>query len=217
LEVTALETQVFSGKFLFWGNQPSLDFVNTEVVMDGGQRSLIMTFDDLLDWLVAANLLDAAMAADARTHWDATDEGREVLTQALAFRAALRQMAGEIVENKPVADSTLRAINQLLRLRQGYDQVIAEHGQYRKQFHFTPTQPAHLLIPIAESAGDLLCTAEFSLVKRCENPECILYFYDTTKNHARRWCSMAGCGNRHKQAAHYDRTRKQSRRAQNSP
>jgi predicted RNA-binding Zn ribbon-like protein len=33
----------------------------------------------------------------------------------------------------------------------------------------------------------------------------VLFFYDTTKNHARRWCSMAFCGNRHKVAAHYRR------------
>jgi predicted RNA-binding Zn ribbon-like protein len=35
----------------------------------------------------------------------------------------------------------------------------------------------------------------------------VLFFYDTTKNHARRWCSMAFCGNRHKVAAHYRRLR----------
>jgi predicted RNA-binding Zn ribbon-like protein len=32
-----------------------------------------------------------------------------------------------------------------------------------------------------------------------------LYFYDTTKNHTRRWCSMTGCGNRAKAAAFYER------------
>jgi predicted RNA-binding Zn ribbon-like protein len=26
----------------------------------------------------------------------------------------------------------------------------------------------------------------------------VLYFYDTTKNHRRQWCSAASCGNRHK-------------------
>jgi len=28
----------------------------------------------------------------------------------------------------------------------------------------------------------------------------VLYFYDTTKNHRRQWCSTAACGNRHKVA-----------------
>jgi predicted RNA-binding Zn ribbon-like protein len=29
-----------------------------------------------------------------------------------------------------------------------------------------------------------------------------MVFYDTTKNHQRRWCSMEICGNRHKAALH---------------
>jgi len=45
-------------------------------------------------------------------------------------------------------------------------------------------------------------------VKACQNPQCVLLFYDTTKNHARRWCSMAACGNRAKVAAHYQRARR---------
>ena len=61
------------------------------------------------------------------------------------------------------------------------------------------------LVLIAVAAADLLCHGDLSLVKKCDNPRCILYFYDTTKNHARRWCSMAGCGNRMKAAAHYRR------------
>ncbi|HEX8403835.1 MAG TPA: CGNR zinc finger domain-containing protein, partial [Duganella sp.] len=35
---------------------------------------------------------------------------------------------------------------------------------------------------------------------QCEHPECILWFYDRTKSHKRRWCSMALCGNRYKAA-----------------
>jgi predicted RNA-binding Zn ribbon-like protein len=39
----------------------------------------------------------------------------------------------------------------------------------------------------------------------------VLFFYDTTKNHARHWCSMTICGNRSKVAAHYRRLRGRSR------
>ncbi|MBH0192038.1 MAG: hypothetical protein HP492_09850 [Nitrospira sp.] len=59
----------------------------------------------------------------------------------------------------------------------------------------------------AEAAGNLLCRADFALIKKCGNPACILYFYDTTKNHTRNWCSMQVCGNRMKVAAHYWRNR----------
>ena len=54
----------------------------------------------------------------------------------------------------------------------------------------------------------VLCYADLALVKKCENPVCVLFFYDTSKNHSRRWCSMSVCGNRMKVAAHYQRLRK---------
>ncbi|MCI0410524.1 MAG: CGNR zinc finger domain-containing protein, partial [Acidobacteria bacterium] len=59
---------------------------------------------------------------------------------------------------------------------------------------------------------DLLSEGDLTLVRKCENPACILYFHDTTKNHARRWCSMRACGNRAKVAAHYRRRRREVRR-----
>lgn len=40
-------------------------------------------------------------------------------------------------------------------------------------------------------------------IKQCAHPHCVLFFYDTSKNGARRWHSMATCGNRVKAARHY--------------
>ena len=45
-------------------------------------------------------------------------------------------------------------------------------------------------------------------VRRCQNPGCVLWFYDTSRNGTRRWCSMAVCGNRAKARRHYDRARR---------
>jgi predicted RNA-binding Zn ribbon-like protein len=46
-----------------------------------------------------------------------------------------------------------------------------------------------------------LAEANLSYLHRCANTtSCRLYFYDTTKNHRRQWCSVATCGNRHKVA-----------------
>ena len=44
-------------------------------------------------------------------------------------------------------------------------------------------------------------------IRRCAGHGCILHFFDTSKNGTRRWCSMAGCGNRTKAARHYERRR----------
>lgn len=64
-----------------------------------------------------------------------------------------------------------------------------------------------ILAPVAEAAADLLATADFKLVKRCEDDTCVLWFSDRTKSHHRRWCSMEICGNRQKVAAYRRRHR----------
>lgn len=57
-----------------------------------------------------------------------------------------------------------------------------------------------LLGPVAEAAAQLFVEGDFALVRQCEHPDRILWCYDRTKSHKRRWCSMAQCGNRHKAA-----------------
>ncbi|MEU5878569.1 CGNR zinc finger domain-containing protein [Spirillospora sp. NPDC047279] len=44
-------------------------------------------------------------------------------------------------------------------------------------------------------------------IRECANPECVLWFYDVTKNGQRRWCSMEVCGNRAKAARFQQRHR----------
>jgi hypothetical protein len=43
--------------------------------------------------------------------------------------------------------------------------------------------------------------------KECGNPTCRSVFYDRSKNHSGRWCSMASCGNRAKVRAFRERER----------
>jgi predicted RNA-binding Zn ribbon-like protein len=62
--------------------------------------------------------------------------------------------------------------------------------------------PEALLLAIAETLARLLSNEDFEYVKACERPGCTLLFADHTRGHVRRWCSMALCGNREKQAAH---------------
>ena len=62
-----------------------------------------------------------------------------------------------------------------------------------------------LLAPVARSAAWLLEHGDPTLVRRCGGSGCVLLFYDTTKNHSRRWCSMEGCGSRAKAGAYYRR------------
>jgi len=65
--------------------------------------------------------------------------------------------------------------------------------------------PESLLLPIGEALARFVCEEDFARVKACEGHRCTLVFADHTRMQARRWCSMAICGNRAKQAAHRNR------------
>ncbi|HWP92512.1 MAG TPA: CGNR zinc finger domain-containing protein, partial [Thermodesulfobacteriota bacterium] len=114
-------------------------------------------------------------------------------------------MVDRIVKGKPVPQATIDEINKLLSRRAGCKQLSRTRQGFEERFHPETDEPVHLIVQIAEFASDLLCNVDFSLIKKCGNPVCVLYFYDTSKNHARRWCSMSICGNRMKVAAHYKR------------
>jgi predicted RNA-binding Zn ribbon-like protein len=193
--------------FLFVGNHLCLDFINTQMIVRGQRTDLLMEWTDLIAWLVRAKLLSAGEGKETVSRLGRA-EGEQLLNEARSFRAVLREMAERIVAGKPVARSTVEAINELHSRRPGYPQLIRTNGRFERRFHSETSGAARLLVPLAETASELLCAGDLSLVKKCRNDACILYFYDTTKNHARQWCSMGLCGNRIKVAAHYRRKKK---------
>jgi len=192
--------------FLFIANQPCLDFINTDLVMNGQPTDLLSSFQDLVAWLVQAGLLTEKDAA--RIEGEGGHDAMETLKQAKAFRSTMRNMAERLAARKPVPQAALALINQLLRHRIGYAQVTRRNGLFERRYEAGFEDANHVLGLLAEAASDLLCACDLSLVKQCHNPACVLFFYDTTKNHARHWCSMDLCGNRSKVAAHYRRHRK---------
>ena len=194
--------------FYFVGDRLWLDFVNTHV-MEGGQTvDLLGGFGDLAAWCVGARIIDAAQAQALVRRGGSRGEAEHAFRQAVGLRHKLRDMAHRLAEGRTdVRQSTLGGINDALRARAGELVVVRTKGTYETRFRPRYDEARHLLVPIAESAADLLSHGDLALVRKCQNPRCILYFYDTTKNHGRRWCSMTACGNRAKVAAHYRRTR----------
>lgn len=193
--------------FLFVGNHPCLDFINTQIVVRGKPVDLLRGFEDLLAWLVQAKFMDAMQRKEAMMYWDRAEQER-LFGEAVTFRQTLRRMAEHIVAGEQIPASTVTAINRVFSQCPGYSQVTHVSGHFERRVHFQDEQTPRLLISLAEAASDLLCSRDRSLIKKCRNISCILYFYDTTKNHARNWCSMQLCGNRMKVAAHYRKKQK---------
>ena len=198
-----------SRRFVFVANQLALDLVNTEVIDDGMRVDLLETADSLVQWLAEAGVLTGKDANRARERRAGRAAGERALARAKSFRSSLRAMAESIVDHGRVPAKAVEAINATLRETPVVVQVGKIKTGFERRLTAVDEEETNCLAPIADSAAWLLCEGDFGLIKRCGNPACILYFYDTTKNHARRWCSMDGCGNRMKAATHYRRVRSQ--------
>jgi predicted RNA-binding Zn ribbon-like protein len=193
--------------FLFVGNHACLDFINTSIVSEGEPVDLLAAFPNLIAWVTQAKLLTGEDAQTLERQGTQETAAVSVLEQVRGFRKTLREMVERMAAGRPVPLAAVAAINEHLRHRTGFSQVSGKGRHFEKVFREASQDGNRLLTVLAEQAGDLLTACDLALIKKCQNPACVLYFYDTTKNHARHWCSMSLCGNRSKVAAHYRRQR----------
>lgn len=183
----------------FVGEHAALDFLNSRAAPWGSTIEWIASGADLVAWLEQARLLPPAvaraMAERSGRELDRVAEDARGLRE--WFRGFVRAHAGRPLDPKVTGE--LRSLNRLLARDEGYRQL--EPGpRWRRERRWRTADT--LLQPLADAMGDLVCEADFRLVRRCEGPECTIWFLDTSKGHRRRWCSMAVCGNRVKAAAH---------------
>jgi predicted RNA-binding Zn ribbon-like protein len=192
--------------FLFVGNDDCLDFLNTLIVDRGQPVDLIQTFDDFLHWLVDAKMLDMAIAADLAERWRHTAEAIATLTEVRALRARLLAMVEGLSVGVPPSSDAIDALNAILQRRVGYEQIAPGDpaaGQWAIERRYAYREPHDLLAPVAHVAAILLTERDPGRIKMCENPACVLHYYDTSKNGSRRWCDTRTCGNRIRVAHHY--------------
>lgn len=192
--------------FSFLADHLSLDFVGTEFRRSGEHQDRLVSFEILRDWLKQAGLLASPEAVALAKHCPAKASER-ILSVARDLRKSIRSAAEAIIDGKPVPLGPIRAINNLLEKRDGHFQIERRSTQLERRFISEMSDPLALLAPLAESAADLVCNTNPALIRKCADESCDLLFYDSTKNHRRRWCSMSACGNRAKVAAHRARQR----------
>lgn len=190
-------------EFFQIANNLSLDFVNTLAADNGKSIEMLTSFDDLVSWSKTMRLLTDGQAKKLSKDWRHRKESEEFVGQALEFRRRLLEMFDRIEKTQIVKSTTINAINKILSDQIGFPEVEETESGFVRRYRAAFTEPHQLLIPIAEAAADLLCYGTLTNVKKCENEKCVLLFYDTSKNHSRRWCAMAHCGNRAKAAKFY--------------
>jgi len=194
--------------FSFVANVLCLDFVNTLAISNGVESDRLTSDSDVINWCVQAGIVDLEQKQSLFPQSAKIGEQGKLLKLAISFRSELRVIAEHIVGSRQIPAPLIERLNEILRTKNGYNQLTRENDKFIRKYFTVFNEPVQLIEPIAESAAELLSEGNLSLVKKCEDTACILFFYDNTKNHARRWCSMSGCGNRAKAAAHYRRKRK---------
>jgi predicted RNA-binding Zn ribbon-like protein len=191
--------------FLFVANDHCLDLVNTEVMLDGAHTDLLQSFSDFAEWFERAKIAGAGDARQLIKGWGDTLEAKSSLQAARELRSLLRASVESVVNSGRVPDSLARVLTRHLRYPRSVTEVISTKGRLENQSRWLLEKPADLIVPVAHLAANFFSSADYSSIRKCENPDCILFFYDTSKNHTRRWCSMDLCGNRAKVAAFRER------------
>lgn len=176
---------------LFIGDDLALDFANTAFGLGTEQRECLGSDAQVIDWLRLAGLPTPELGGKPRPG--------ALLEAALALRKTARRL---LEERKAGGVGDVTALNRLLGLGSSYQELVWSDGEEpRCERRQRAATVEALLVPVGEALAALLAEGDFSLVRTCESSDCTLWFYDRTKSHRRRWCSMAQCGNRMKVAA----------------
>ncbi len=194
--------------FLFDGNLLCLDFLNTRIVREGEPVDLLGGPDALMEWLRAAareHPLDLGRAR--RPEEGAAPDAPALFDAGLELRDAIAAIADAALEGTTPPLAAIAAVNEASRRSPLLVSARNAGGRWVEAREAAAPGAWAALGDVARSAIHLLVDLDPARVGRCAHAECVLYFYDTTRNRSRRWCSMERCGNRSKVARHYRRQR----------
>lgn len=181
-----------SKKFPLISGHLSLDLVNTEVVRWGQRHNLLLTEEDVIEWLELMKehtiVIDQSLISQAR------ERSTEVFSSILIFRSILRENFESMADGHSISDEFINLLEKKIE---------------KAPFTYKLINQKLIPSPIGEAENVLLSLIAFdtltligenlhTFLKRCSNQECVLLFID--KSGRRKWCSMKICGNRTKVA-----------------
>src|SRR5580658_2191978 len=197
---------------MFIAGDPALDFLNSVATPIDVPVEWLDDGDGLLSWLAQAKLVSAAVLKQVRSQ-SSLGELNKVAEQARDLREWFRGFVEKHRGRSLARDDLkkLERLNRLLERDDSFNQIAPATSKEGNAFELRVMRkwrsPEGLLFPIAEAIARFVCSEDLSYVKACEGPTCTLFFADQTRSRVRRWCSMAICGNRAKQAAHRHRVK----------
>ncbi len=179
------------------GGRLALDFANT--VPARGELS----WEELITFLQATQIATPERGREllALSHSD-PQAADALLWKAQRLGNALRNSFEAMLRKQKIAREWVESVNEILRITEGHDELGSVDGsEWALEFVAREGGLEWLLAAVARSGAETISEGTRARLRMCANPDCGLFFYDTSRTRRRRWCSMAACGNRSKVAA----------------
>jgi predicted RNA-binding Zn ribbon-like protein len=193
--------------FEFLGEALCLDFLNTLHDAEAEDPGEELSSDaDLVAWAAQAGVLSVSeagrlQAGALRNHVHLKLLGKKrasVREDARALRETLRQIFQRAAHDGKVAPRDVETLNLLLKGFPAAGRIERSNGEWTMRWESQAGGAEKIFYGIVKSAAELVASGRWRAVRECASDTCTWMFLDTSRNHSRRWCEMARCGNRDK-------------------
>lgn len=189
----------------------ALDFANTLDYRYEPRRrvELLPNFESFVAFANQSGILRGGEAHKLLARTSKRD-AKHAIRQVLEFREALYFLFLSVVTGRVPSTLHLRAYNRFLSDVRVTDSIAWEQRAFVLCTPEVAMSPCGPLRPIMDAANRLLTSPDRRHIDECSDRTCRWLFLDHSKNHSRRWCSMALCGNRSKARRFYAQVRRGS-------
>ena len=192
------------------GGDLALDFANTAGWRgDSEDPGVLHDYADLVAWAAHAGILDVGLRKTLEALAAADPERADAVYQrAIALREALYRTFAAWAHGAAIDADDLATLNDVIANARRHLRLATDGDRLAWTWHGLEDALEGPVWIVAHAAADLLTSERLVRVRECEGDKCDWLFIDASKNHSRRWCSMADCGNRAKAKRNYARNRR---------
>jgi predicted RNA-binding Zn ribbon-like protein len=189
----------------FLGGRLCLDFVNTIDPREPAGHDFLPDYAHLLAWAIGTAALDDEQIRGVRAAQRLRPkQAAKAHVSAIELRETLYLVLRAAAERRPPSHRNAETVAAAAAHLQTRRRLWASGVNWR--WDWVRDDPLRLpYLIVLDDAVDLLTGDDVYRLGVCAGESCGWLFSDATKNHSRRWCSMAGCGNRAKTRRHYQR------------
>jgi predicted RNA-binding Zn ribbon-like protein len=201
MKQVALDAGHYEGTYKLIGEEISFDFLNT-ISWRGTQweHDWLHTPQNFIAWAFASGIISERKARELKKQSNAALADQ--LKQVRAIRNDLFNILNPFVHYKKLSGELIEKMDDMVHKIMKHRHIDLE------TYHWTWDEPnkfAEVLAPVIWNAAHVITNLDHSRIKHC--PGCEWLFYDKTKNHGRKWCTMEDCGSRDKSLRYYHRTK----------